>query len=367
MSSPRDSSVLFTPLKIGPVLIPNRFIRSATHESMAEKDGRMSARHLELFRNLAEGEVGLIITGHAYVDRLGIASPGQTGIDEDRLVESLASITSVVHRTSSKIFLQVAHAGRQTKKRLIGGETPVAPSAVYDPVFKITPRELSGGEIRLLIGGFIEAARRAKKAGFDGVQIHGAHGYLLSSFLSPHTNRRQDDWGGSIENRIRIIAEILRGIKALCGRDFPAMIKINATDHLPGGLTMEDAVKAARILEAEGLDAVEVSGGMSEAGLGSVWVGKRKEEDEGYFVGYAAEFRASLKIPVSGLGGNRTFSVMENFVRNGRVDFISLSRPLVREPDLIRRFRLGLSERSDCVSCNKCFNPRGLACGDLKI
>jgi len=366
MTQPNTDTVLFTPLKIGPLTIVNRFIRSATHESMAEKDGRMSIRHLELFRALAEGEVGLIITGHAYVERLGIASPGQTGIDEDAAVESLRRITETVHQTPSKIFLQIAHAGRQTKIRLAGG-TPVAPSPVYDPVFKITPRELSSDEIRALIGRFIAAAGRAVQAGFDGVQVHVAHGYLLSSFLSPHTNRRKDEWGGSIENRVRMIVEILRGIRKEYGPGFPVIAKINATDHLPDGLILEEAIIAARILEAEGLAAVEISGGISEAGLGSVWPGLRKEEDEGYFVGYAAAFKAALRIPVSGLGGNRTFSIMERFVREGKADFISLSRPLVREPDLVRRFRLGLTGRSECVSCNKCFNPRGLACYDIKI
>lgn len=365
LQSPNDS-VLFTPQKIGRLTISNRFVRSATHESLAEKDGRMSDRHLLLFRALAEGEVGLIITGHAFINRLGIASPGQTGIDEDARVESLRRIPEVVHRTDAKIFVQIAHAGRQTKIRLAGG-TPVAPSPVYDPAFRITPRELSREDIRGLIDDFVQAARRAAEAGFDGVQVHGAHGYLLSSFLSPHTNRRTDEWGGSLENRNRINVEILRGIRRICGPDFPVIMKINATDHLPGGLAPAEALEAARILEKEGLAAIEVSGGMTEAGLGSVWPGVRKAEDEGYFVGYAAVFKSALRIPVFGLGGNRTFSVMERFVLEGKSDFISLSRPLVREPDLVRKFRLGLAVRSDCISCNKCFNPRGLACYAIKI
>ncbi|MCX6565432.1 MAG: NADH:flavin oxidoreductase [Candidatus Aminicenantes bacterium] len=365
MSVPNAPSVLFTPMNIGSVTVPNRFVRSATHEFMAEEDGRMTKRHLELFGGLAEGEVGLIISGHAYVNRRGIASPGQTGIYDDRLVEHMRGIPEAVHRTPAKIFLQIAHAGRQTKERLIGG-TPVAPSAVPDPVFKVVPREMTPEEIRGLIRDFVQAARRALEAGFDGVQIHAAHGYLLSSFLSPHTNRRTDEWGGTAENRARVVVEILRGIRDALGRAFPVIIKINSTDFLPTGLTLAEAIAAARILEPLGLDAVEVSGGMTESGRGSVWPGLRTEDEEGYFVGPASEFKAALKIPVIGLGGNRTFSVMERFVREGRVDFISLSRPFVREPDLVRRFRLGLSTRSGCVSCNKCFNPRGLACGDLK-
>jgi len=364
MPETREKSILFTPKAVGSIVVPNRFVRSATHESMAGDNGRVTGRQIELFRKLADGEVGLIITGHAYVARLGIASPHQTGVDDDRLVEDLRKIPEVVHRTPSRIFLQIAHAGRQTKKRLCGG-TPVSPSAVPDPVFKVTPRELTPDEIREVISDFVRAAGRAREAGFDGIQLHAAHGYLLSSFLSPHTNRRTDAWGGPLENRVRVVVEILRGIRGRLGRAFPIIMKINATDFLPNGLIPAEAIAAAAIFETEGLDGVEVSGGMTEAGRGSASTGLRGEDEEGYFVGYAADFKAALKIPVFGLGGNRTFAVMERFVRDGRADFISLSRPLVREPDLVRRFRLGLQDKSACVSCNKCFNPRGLACGDL--
>jgi 2,4-dienoyl-CoA reductase-like NADH-dependent reductase (Old Yellow Enzyme family) len=364
MPETREMSVLFTPKAVGSVVIPNRFIRSATHEFMAGENGRATERQVELFRNLAEGEVGLIITGHAYVARLGIASPYQTAIDDDRLVEDLRKIPEAVHRTPSRIFLQIAHAGRQTKSRLCGG-TPVCPSAVPDPVLKIFPREMTPEEIRGIVRDFVQSAVRAKDAGFDGIQLHAAHGYLLSSFLSPHTNRRSDEWGGSPENRRRILVEILRSIRGRLGRAFPVIMKINATDFLPNGLTPTEAVAVARALEEEGLDAVEVSGGTAEAGRGSIWPGLRSEAEEGYFVGYASEFKAALNIPVFGLGGNRTFSIMEKIVLDGRADFISLSRPLVREPGLIRRFRLGLQDKSGCISCNKCSNPRGLSCGDL--
>jgi len=365
MSETREKSILFEPKAIGSIVIPNRFVRSATQDFMAGENGRVTDRQIDLFRNLAEGEVGLIITGHAYISRLGIASPFQIGIDDDALLEGLRNLAEVVHRTPSRIFIQIAHAGRQTKNRLCGG-TPVCPSAVPDPVLKISPREMTAEEIKKTIVDFVQAAVRAKEAGFDGIQIHAAHGYLLSSFLSPHTNRRTDEWGGSPENRRRLLLEILRGIRRRFGRAFPVIMKINATDFLPGGLDPAEAIAASRAMEAEGLDAVEVSAGTAEAGRGSMWPGLRTEEEEGYFVGYAADFKAALSIPVFGLGGNRTFSVMERIVRDGRADFISLSRPLVREPDLVRRFRLGLKDKSACISCNKCSNPRGLSCGDLR-
>jgi len=361
----RSQNILFTPLRVGAAEIANRFVRSATHEFMAEDDGRPTARQAEVFRRLAEGEVGLIVTGHAYVHPLGKASLRQTGIYDDRFIAPLSRLASAVRGTRSKIFIQIAHAGRQSKKRLCGG-TPAAPSAVYDPSSKVQPREMTAEDVQETIGDFVRAARRAQAAGFDGVQIHAAHGYLLSSFISPHTNRRTDSWGGSVEDRARILVEIVGGIKQACGRDFPLMIKKNSTDFLPTGLALEDAVATARILQAEGLDAVEVSGGMAESGRGSVWTGLRVEEDEGYFVENAARFKAKLDIPVSGLGGNRTLAVMERFVRQGRADMISLSRPLIRDPFLVRKFRLGEAVKSACLSCNKCFNPRGISCGDLK-
>jgi 2,4-dienoyl-CoA reductase-like NADH-dependent reductase (Old Yellow Enzyme family) len=358
-------SVLFRPLKMGSVEIPNRFVRSATHEFMAEDDGTPTDRQAEVYRQLAEGEVGLIVTGHAFVNPAGKASPRQTGIHDDRLLGPLSRLAASVRGTPAKIFVQIAHAGRQTKPKLCGS-TPVAPSAVFDPSSNVQPREMSAADIRETVDDFVRAAVRGQKAGFDGVQLHAAHGYLLSTFISPHTNRRTDEWGGSVRNRSRILVDIIRGVRAECGREFPLFIKLNSTDFLPTGLRLEEAVEVARILEAEGLDAVEVSGGMAESGRGSVWTGLRAEDEEGYFVENAAAFKAALRIPVSGLGGNRTLARMAQFVREGRADFISLSRPLIRDPFLVRKFRLGETPKSECVSCNKCFNPRGISCGDLK-
>jgi 2,4-dienoyl-CoA reductase-like NADH-dependent reductase (Old Yellow Enzyme family) len=365
MSKSRENSILFSPIKIGSIEIPNRFVRSATHEFMAEPDGMPTGRLARLFEKLAEGEVGLIITGHAYVHPLGKASPGQTGIYDNRFVDALRPIPRAVHATATKIFLQIAHAGRQTKPKIAGG-TPVSPSPVYDPSVKLEPKELTGDEIRGLIADFIAAARRAKEAGFDGVQLHMAHGYLLSSFISPHVNRRTDEWGGSPENRARMALDIVRGIKVANGRDFPLIVKLNSTDFLPAGLKIEDAIDVAKRLESNGVDGIEVSGGMAESGRGSVWTGLRAEEDEGYFVESAARIKAAVRVPVFGLGGNRTFAAMERFVREGKIDLISMSRPFIREPYLVRKFREGIIAKSECISCNKCFNPRGISCAELR-
>jgi len=364
MSEGNAGSVLLTPLAMGFLTLPNRFVRSATQDYMARDDGEVTDRQIGLFRALAEGEVGLIITGHAYVHPLGKAGPNQIAIFDDRFVPGLMRIAEAVHGGSSKVFVQLAHAGRQTKKRHIGG-TPVSPSAVPDPVSKSAPREMTPREIEALIADFIRAGLRARDAGFDGVQLHAAHGYLLSSFLSPHTNRRTDGWGGSLANRVRVAVEILRGLKAGAGRDFPVMAKLNTTDFLEHGLSLDDAVAAARIFEAEGLDGIEVSGGMAESGKGSVWTGVRAEADEGYFVENAAAVKRAIRIPVSGLGGIRTLAVAERFVAEGRMDLVSMSRPFIRDPFLARRFREGAIDRSECISCNKCFNLRGIRCAQV--
>jgi len=356
------SSILFQESRLGSLILPNRFVRSATHDFMAGEDGIVGDRQVELFRELARGEVGLIITGHAFVHPGGKASPRQIGVHEDGMIEGLRRIPAAVHAFPSKVFLQIAHAGRQTKDKICGCQ-PVAPSAVYDPVSKVLPRALTAGEILSLIGDFVAAAGRAREAGFDGIQIHAAHGYLLSSFLSPHSNRRQDEWGGSLDGRTRVLIEIVRGIRKAAGRAYPLIVKLNSSDFLEDGLNVEDCVLIAQKLEAEGLDGIEVSGGTAEAGRGSMWEGLRAEQDEGYFVAAAARVKAAVRIPVFGLGGWRTFRAMERAVQDGRVDFISLSRPLIRDPQLIRKFRTGEVGRSDCVSCNKCLNPRGIRCG----
>ncbi|MCJ7486412.1 MAG: NADH:flavin oxidoreductase [Candidatus Aminicenantes bacterium] len=357
-------SILFTPVRIGSVTVPNRFARSATHDFMADDEGFVTDAHIELYSRLAEGEVGLIVTGHAHVQPSGKASPRQMAVFDDRFVEGLARIPAAVHRFPSLVFLQIAHAGRQTKEKLCGC-IPVSPSAIYDPVSKVMPRELSADEIRALIADFVSAGVRARRAGFDGVQLHAAHGYLLSSFLSPHTNRRADEWGGPVENRARVLLEVLRDVKAACGRDFPVIVKLNSTDFLDGGLVLEDAIRVALMIEAEGIDGIEVSGGMAEAGKGSVWAGLRGEDEEGYFVENAARIKRAVRVPVFALGGIRTLAVAERIVSEGRADLVSLSRPLIRDPFLVKHFREGLTGKSACISCNKCFNPRGIRCAEL--
>jgi len=358
-------SILFTPSKIGQVEIPNRFVRSATHDFMSNKDGSISKRENDLYHNLAQGEIGLIISGHAYVNKRGIASLSQIAVDDDRYIEGLLRVTSDIHTTNSCIFLQISHAGRQTKPKLCGS-TPLSPSEVYDPTFQVTPKEMSTEEIHHVIEDFVQAAKRAQEAEFDGIQLHVAHGYLLSSFISPYTNRRTDEWGGNTAARLHIIIEILRKIKKATGADFPVIVKLNSSDFLAHGLILEEAIQIAQLLEKEGIDGIEVSGGMAESGKASIWEGLLSEEEEGYFVDSAAQIKKATSIPILGLGGIRTFSVMEKMVEEGKVDFISMSRPFIRDPFLVKKFRTGEIDQSECISCNSCMNPRGISCPHVK-
>jgi 2,4-dienoyl-CoA reductase-like NADH-dependent reductase (Old Yellow Enzyme family) len=361
----KPDSILFSPIKIGKIEIPNRFVRAATHDFMAARDGSVTERQVSLFKNLARGEVGLIITGNASVNPEGIASPYQTGVYSDRHLEGLSQITSAVHKYPSRIFLQLSHAGRQTKPKICGCR-PLAPSSVYEPTFEVSPKEMSQQEIKSVIDDFIQSGRRAKEAGFDGVELHAAHGYLLSSFISPYTNRRKDEWGGKLTNRLRIVVRIIQGIKGLSGIEFPLLVKLNSSDFLPEGLSLDESIEVAKILEKKGTDGLEVSGGMAEAGEVSVRIGLRPEEKEGYFVEDASKIKAGLSIPVFGLGGIRSLAVMEKIIEEGRADLISMSRPFIREPFLIKKFRTGEIKKSECTSCNKCFNLRGISCAQLK-
>ena len=359
-----NQSILFTPLAIGNSTIPNRFVRSATQDFMATDEGCITDRQISLFRDLAEGEVGLIITGHAYVNPAGKASPRQIAIYDDKFIDGLKHLVDQVHRYPSRIFLQISHAGRQTKEKLCGC-TPLAPSPVYEPVFRVNPKEMTARDIDKTIADFIEAGERAQQAEFDGIQLHVAHGYLLSSFISPFTNRRTDAYGGSTTKRLQIVVDIVRGTRSSVGNGFPIVVKLNASDHLPEGLTVEESLEMAKILESEGIDGIEVSGGMAEAEKASMWKGPFTEEEEGYFVANSARMKSTVSLPVFGLGGIRTYSVMEKILIDGKADFISMCRPFIRDPHLVKKIRTGEAERSGCISCNKGLNPRGIRCSEI--
>ena len=355
--------LLFTPGKIGTLTLPNRLVRSATAERMADADGRPTPQLSTLYEELARGGVGLIITGHMYVDPSGKAHPEMTGIYSDDLIPSLSKLADAVHREGSHAFVQINHGGMQCSRETVS-ET-IAPSAIDVPFLEQPAREVTFDEIEFLIQAYAQAARRAQEAGFDGIQVHSAHGYLIGQFLSPFVNRRTDAWGGDLKGRTRFLRSVCQAVREQVGPDFPVAIKLGMMDGMDGGLTAEDSVRIVAALEEMGLDGVEISGGIGGGRNINTRPGIRREADEAYFRPLARQARPATRLPIMLVGGLRTRRVMEEVLSAGDADFISLCRPLICEPDLPNRMRLGLQEQSRCISANRCWPEQageGIAC-----
>jgi len=348
--------MLFEPAKISSMNLANRFIRSATWEGLATPQGEATAALIAKMKELAQGGVGLIISGHTYVSPEGQAGPWQLGIYKDDLIARLKTMTDAVHESGGKIVAQLAHAGHFAAESLTNAP-PLVVSGFEG--LAVTPRqELTIEDIRKLVAAYAGAARRAKSAGFDGVQIHSAHGYLLSQFLSPFFNRRTDLYGGGIENRARIHLEIYRAIREAVGEEYPILIKINSEDFSEGGLSREDSLAACRLLSAAGIDAIELSGGLLTGGkLSPSRTGISSEEREAYFREAAREVKKEISCPLILVGGIRSLNVAQQLVAKGAADYIAMCRPFIREPGLINRWLSGDVTPAGCQSDNLCFRP----------
>ncbi len=367
------------PGKIGNVVIKNRLVRSATFEQMATDKGEVTDELVELYKRLASGGIGLIITSHTAVHPEGYSNPKQMRLVDDTYIQGLKRISGTIHEQGSgcKVFLQITHAGRQQIRPELS-HLAVAPSAVFDVLFQRTPRKLTIEEIDRIIDCFADGIRRAREAGFDGVQLHAGHGWLLSSFLSPHTNRRNDAFGGSTLNRTRVFSEIYRRSRRKVGEDFPILVKMNTDDYVPGGMDLPEAARVAAILSDIGFAAIETSGGMWEAlirdekDLGwkplpipEARVRIKPGKTEAYFWANAREMKKSVKAPIILVGGIRSLETVEAILAEGNIDFCSMSRPLIREPGLPHRWLHGRAKGpAKCISCNACLpRPgRGVEC-----
>ncbi len=361
-------SALFEQNSLAGITLRNRFIRSATFEGMGTDNGLVKPALTGKMRELAEGGVGLIITGHTYFSIEGKASPGKVAVDRDECIKGLAKMAAAVHMTGGKIVLQLGHAGAMANPECTEHE-PIGPSVIAGKDGKPLCREMNQKDIEAIVENIAAGARRAKKAGFDGVQIHAAHGYLFSQFLSPYFNKRQDEFGGSVENRTKIAIEALRKIKSATGEGYPVLIKINSDDFIDGGICPEEMLLIAQLLEQNGIDAIELSGGthFSKEGYDPVRKGNRATPNHGaYYFNAAGKLKKAVKVPVILVGGIRAFDTAENIVDSGTADYIAMSRPLIREPQLIKRWESGDTARASCESCNSCFRPvltgKGLYC-----
>lgn len=357
---------LFDETQIGGMSLPNRLVRSATWEGMCEQDGRPTRKLAACYANLAQGGVGLIITGYTFIHPDGKQLPGQMGIHTDAFAAEMEALTAAVHLHGGKICLQLVHAGGQASAKTIGRQ-PVAPSALAVAQYPEPPAELSREEITELVARFGAGAKRAKEYGFDAVQLHAAHGYLINQFLSPLTNRRSDSYGGSVENRSRFLLEVYRRVRSAVGDEFPVLVKLNGADNVEGGLELGDAIHAARALDEEGIDAIEVSGGTPAAGDQTpVRQGIVSKEQEAYNLSLASRIKNVVGCPVMVVGGLRSLEVIEGIIRREEADFAAMARPFIREPHLASRWREGDEARARCISCNGCFKPglkgKGIYC-----
>ena len=389
-------SALFKSLSIGKLTIAGRVVKSATSETRATTDGVATQATIDFYAPIARGGTPLIITGNIYVSLDGKSTPMQLGIDDDAKIPALSRLVDAVHSHGVKIFAQLNHSGREVLPSYAGLPEAVSSSDVTDLSTGTRPRALTVPEIRRVVERFGEAAERCQKAGFDGIQIHAAHGYLISQFLTPYTNRRTDDYGGSLQNRVRLLSEVHRAIRSRVGRDYPVILKLNGSDYLPlrAGLKTPELVEIARIMEREGIDGVEISVGHYESGFpvvrGTFGRGLRAMAHgsarhlpgprrifmivfwpvvafacnliwrpyEGFNLRYARDFKKALSIPVLCVGGFLTRPAMEAAIEQGLCDAVSIGRGFIANPLLYQHLRDGTAGPR-CVDCNACIGSIG--------
>jgi 2,4-dienoyl-CoA reductase-like NADH-dependent reductase (Old Yellow Enzyme family) len=358
------TSKLFTPIKIGKLEIKNRFMRSATWDAIADDTGMVTERSSTIYHGLNTGAIGLIITGFAFVSfPLGQAGGGQYGIYNDKMIPGWKPIIKEAHRHCSKIAMQIVHGGINAGFMAQKDVSLCAVSCIPKLAAR-THHEMTNEEIEGIIADFIASGVRVREAGFDAVQLHGAHGYLISQFISPLFNHRTDRWGGSPENRRRFLLEIVKGLRKALGPDYPILIKFGVQDDREGGMLLSEGLDICREMVKAGVNSIEVS-----AGVGSA-IQRLREGDVGKIVfrERAAAVKKSVNIPVAVVNGIRSLAIADDIINSGDADMISMSRPFIREPHLVLRWQKGDTAPAKCISCGKCM-PNGnkntiLECGE---
>jgi len=355
---------IFDNVSLAGISMKNRLVRSATWENMATEDGHLTDRLLAVYEKLAQGGVGAIITGYAHILEEEQPAPRMLSVHDDRHIPGLKRLTDRMHELNTPIIMQACYGGSQTDynvgERLIWG-----PSAVENPTFGVTPTPMTKADIETVVTAYAHAARRAKEAGFDGFQIHGAHGYLLSQFLTPYFNRRTDEYGGPIENRVRIIMETLKAIRTQVGDSYPVFIKMHCSDFMDeAGFTLEESIYVARELEKHGISGIELSGGhiSSDWSTSPMRKGIIQEEHQSYFRNEAEEIAATVSVPVLMTGGNRSADLLTDILHITNLFGFGLARTLHSEPSLPSRWQSGDLSRPRCVSCNQCWHEDGNVC-----
>jgi 2,4-dienoyl-CoA reductase-like NADH-dependent reductase (Old Yellow Enzyme family) len=357
---------IFDATTIGPMRLKNRLWRSATWMNMADDKGHLTDRLTNVYLKLAEGGVGNIITGYAHIMEEEQPNPGMLGIYSDDFIPEYRAFTEKIHTSGANIVMQICYGGSATSFQPENREI-FGPSAVAHPLFNVVPKAMDLADIKNLITAHTQAARRVKASGFDGVQLHAAHSYLLSQFLSPYYNQRKDGYGGSIENRARIIFEILEAVRKEVGPNYPVFIKMHATDDWGDkGLLPEESLYVAKELEQRGITGIEFSGGHLDVkrhtNKGPVRTKILNEKNQSYFADVTAKIAAHLSIPVISVGGHRNPDRLNRLLETTDINYFALSRPLLSEPHLPLEWMNGDKKRPRCVACGKCWAPEGNHC-----
>ncbi|MAZ90286.1 MAG: NADH:flavin oxidoreductase [Cellvibrionaceae bacterium] len=342
MSSSQTSSPLAQDITLPcGVTLPNRFGKSAMTEGLADAQDNPTDKHQALYGTWSDGGCGLHITGNVMIDRRYLERAGNVVLEDDRAMPMLQQWAQAGTRGGNHLWMQISHPGRQCPKLV--NSNPMSPSDVQLNMLGNfgKPVPMSEADIEDVITRFATTATLAKQAGFTGVQLHCAHGYLISQFLSPKTNQRTDQWGGSLENRARLARRAVQAVRAAVGAEFPVAVKLNSADFQKGGFSLEDCVTVARWLSEDGIDLLEVSGGtyeqLSLMGVESTEVRESTRKREAYFIEYAEAIKQAAQVPLMITGGFRSRKVMENAIEDGEIDLVGLARPLCTQPDLPRK------------------------------
>lgn len=354
---------VFEETHIGNMVLKNRFVRSATWENMTTEEGHMTDQLFDIYDELGKGELGLIITGYANIVKEEQPNPGMMGIYDDSFIDEYNVLTESVHANDTKIVMQLAYGGTKTTYNL-GDRVIYAPSDICERGTKTQGKAMTKENIDYIVHAFAEASRRAKESGFDGVEIHGAHSYLINQFLSPYYNKREDEYGGSLDNRMRFLLEIYNEIRNVVGKEYPVLVKLTATDFFEGGLTFDETRLICEKLAEIGVDGIEISGNVH--GRAHVLVGESFDgyeiQKEGYFLEYGKVISEDIAVPVITVGGLSDIETIERMVSETNIQCFALARPLLTEPHLIKRWKAGDRRPVQCVRCSKCRTAEGNYC-----
>jgi 2,4-dienoyl-CoA reductase-like NADH-dependent reductase (Old Yellow Enzyme family) len=338
----------FEPFTINRMQVKNRFVRSATMDNMG-LNGLVTEGQLEIYRDLARGEVGLIISSGIFPSQNGQAGAGQLGAHTDATLPSLKKIVDVVHHNDGKVAAQLLHGGWQCNPDFIG-KPPIGPSSLIHPSTGIPIKGLSTDEVYEEVENFVQAGRRLIEAGFDAIQFHGAHSWLISAFLSPVTNKREDEFGGSAEKRANFVTQIYKGIRRIAGPDYPIFIKLGLKDYHPQGKSLGEGLETAMIFEKMGMDAFEISEGLEEDRGHHI----RLNALSPYYLDECRQARQVLRRPLILVGGMRQLEDIEHVFREDIADAVSMCRPFVMDRYIVKKFHQGTATSSGCISCGGC-------------